>query len=80
MNCTPEEFELALRYMTGDINDVQLNYLSYQGNISKRKIKRLANQISSISPFLTAVGLLILFVLFHFLFLLIYPLIVNFSS
>jgi len=78
MNCTPEEFELAVRYMTGDINDVQLSYLACQSNLNKRKIKKLANQITSMSPFVTAVGLLILFVLFHVLFFLIYPLIINF--
>lgn len=61
-----KEKELAKRYVSGDLTDVQLNYLAYQNGIDKKRLRRIAKEIKSTEPFFIAAKLIIGFMFFHF--------------
>ena len=65
---TEKELELAMRYINGDINDVQLNYLAVQSKTTEEKVREIAEYINFMSPFLVASALLLAFFSFHLIF------------
>jgi hypothetical protein len=68
MTYTEKEFELAMRYVNGDINDVQLNYLAVQSKTTEERVREIAEYVNFVSPFLVASGLVLAFLFFHLIF------------
>jgi hypothetical protein len=68
MTYTEKEYELAMRYVNGDINDVQLNYLAVQGKTTEKRVREIAEYVNFVSPFLIASGLILAFLAFHLVF------------
>jgi hypothetical protein len=64
---TPKEYELAVRYNLGDINEVQLCFLAFQNKTDENKIKELADYIAQTETIFKNIGVSIL--LFFLLFL-----------
>lgn len=43
-----DEANLALRYLSGEVNDTQFNFLIVQNNFDENKIKKIANEFSKV--------------------------------
>lgn len=43
-----DEADLALRYLSGEVNDTQFNFLIVQNNFDANKIKKIANEFSKV--------------------------------
>lgn len=69
MNYTEKEIELALSYMQGQINDIQLNFLS-KNKIEAEKIKKIAQEITKFDSYLKKsvifFAILIFFLIYYF--------------
>lgn len=48
-NYSQKEIDLAINYLDGKINDIQLNFLSVQNDIESEKIKKIAQEIRKYS-------------------------------
>ena len=46
MEYTAKEVEIAFKYFSGEINDIQLNFLISQNNIDINKIEQIIKKIS----------------------------------
>lgn len=46
MEYSAKELEIAFKYNAGELNDVQLNFLLIQNNISFEKIEEIIKQIN----------------------------------
>lgn len=70
MNYTEKEIELALIYMQGQINDIQLNFLSFKNKTEAEKIKKIAQEItkfdSYFKKFIVLFAILICFLIYYF--------------
>lgn len=74
MYFSSKEIDLAKRYASGDLTDVQLNYLAFQIGTNKRRLKKLAKYLRNTEPFFVAAKILLLFIVFHLLFCFFYSL------
>lgn len=70
-NYSQKEIDLALNYLDGKINDIQLNFLSVQNNIESEKIKKIAQEIKKYSNLIKNIGKIALVVAVFFYFRLI---------
>lgn len=52
MEYSAKELELAFKYNAGELNDVQLNFLLIQNNISFEKIEEIAKKINKTAKIL----------------------------
>jgi hypothetical protein len=74
MYFSSKELDLAKKYASGDLTEVQLNYLAFQIGTNKRKLKKLAKCLKNTEPFFVATKLLLGFIIFHLLFCFFYSL------
>jgi hypothetical protein len=67
-NYSQKEMDLAIDYLRGDINEIQLNYLSAQNNTEPEKIKKIAQKLKGYSIFIKNMLLVLLtvFIFFYF--------------
>lgn len=74
-----EKIDLVKRYLSGDYNDIQLNYWIVQNNFDKKEIRRLIEYTKSTEPFVFLCKLIMIYILFNFIFCFFYS-IINFSN
>jgi hypothetical protein len=72
---TEKELELARRYLDGDCNDVQFNYIMTTEKMDKDRMERLIEQISYNSPITSVAKMMLIYIMMHFVFCLLYSLV-----
>lgn len=68
MEATEEETELASRYLRGEYNEVQFNYMTHQCGSSRDRMEEILEMISFRTPLLNAARFILICMLVHFLF------------
>lgn len=68
MSATEKEMDLAKRYVDGDCNEVQFNYLVHSQGLDRERVERLVDELSYNLPMARAAKLMLLYMAFNFLF------------
>jgi hypothetical protein len=71
---TEKELELAKRYLEGDCNDIQFNYIVSTEKLDRNRIERLMEQINYNGPMVAAAKMMLLYIMLHFVFCFVYSL------
>lgn len=74
-----EKIDLVKRYLSGDYNEIQLNYWIVKNNFDRKEINKLIEYTRSAEPFVFLCKILIIYILFHFAFCFFYS-IINFLN
>lgn len=62
------EIDLAKRYVCGDCNEIQLNYIILENKFDRNKIELLISYYRNVEPFYVACKLLLGFLIFNHVF------------
>jgi len=71
---TEKEIDLARRYMDGDCNEIQLNYLINTQNLDRSRIEELVSRMSYAEPMALAAKTVLAMMIVHFVLCLAYSL------
>lgn len=71
---TEKEVELAKRYLDGDCNEIQLNYIIHTEGMDGKRVEKLIDYMAYHEPINTVVRLMIVYMISHFAFCLAYSL------
>lgn len=72
MNISEKEFELARKYLNHECTDVQFNYLLVQNGIDKKRMESVLEHLAYQEPMAIVVKLMLLYIMIHFGFCLVY--------
>lgn len=67
-----KELSLAERYINGECNDIQYNYIVSTEGMDRNRLDELIKEMSYHSPLLVSAKILLLFIVFNFFFCLLY--------
>lgn len=68
MEYTEKEISLAKRYMKGDCNEVQFNYLVHSENVRRERVEQLIEELAHRLPIAGVVKMLLIYMLINLLF------------
>lgn len=71
---TEKELELAKRYLEGDCNEIQFNYIIATEKLDRNRVERLVEQINYNGPMASFAKMMLIYIMIHFAFCLIYSL------
>jgi hypothetical protein len=71
---TEKEVELARKYIRGECNETQFNYIMCMENIDKKKMEKIISELSYVEPMATAAKLMLAYMFLHFMACLIFSL------
>lgn len=77
---TEKELELAKRYMDGECNDIQFNYIITTEKLDKNRIELLIEQLSYNGPMASIAKMMLLYIMFHFVFCFVYSMLVYINT
>jgi len=72
MKYSEKELELAKKYVNGDYNEIQLNYIISTNNLNKKNVDLLISFCRTYAPFATFCWVVVLFYIFHLVFCFMY--------
>lgn len=75
---TEKEIRLAKRYLEGDCNDVQMNYIIQTESLDRDRVEGLISAMSFGEPMVAFTKVMLAFMAFHFLVCLIYAILQTF--
>lgn len=73
---TEKELELAIRYMDGDCNDTQFNYIITTERLDRSRVERLVEQIGYNGPMASIAKMILIYIMIHFVFCFVYSLLI----
>jgi hypothetical protein len=77
MTPTEKEREIALRYISGEYTEVQMNYLAHQCGSDRERMDEILDKISTEMPLAAAAKFILLCMFLHFVACTAYSLMAN---
>ena len=77
---TEKELELAKKYLDGDCNDIQFNYIITTEKLDRNRIERLMEQINYNGPMAAVAKMMLLYIMLHFIFCFVYSLFIYINT
>lgn len=68
MTYTEKEFELANRYMEGNCNETQFNYLLHTQGLDRDRVESLVDELAYNLPLARAAKIMLMYIMFMSLF------------
>lgn len=68
MTYAEKELELARRYLDGDCNDTQFNYLLHTQGLDRERVEKIIDELAYNLPLARAAKIMLLYIAFMFAF------------